>query len=111
MRLFLLFVIGVRPVYELPYVDSPPRCTLFVEPSLEKDHGVVVMHILVDEEGLPESLEVWFTTDSLLNRKALEVGKKFRFQPAFLRGKEVACWTVVTIPFFKEKEKKRERGP
>jgi len=88
-----------------PLVDIPPRCTLYVNPSypqdVKTDTGLVILHMLVNEEGVPESTEVFFLTDSVFVEPALEAARFFRFRPAEYRAQKVPCWTFVSIPFIR----------
>lgn len=89
-------------VYTEPYVDVPPRCTLYVHPpspDSDTSGGLVVLHVLVNAEGEAESTEVWLFTDSSYIKPALDASKFFRFTPARVEDKEVSCWTVVAVPF------------
>jgi hypothetical protein len=109
MTLLLVFLLTFP--YEPQEVDVPPKCIRFVYPNPSpKDTGLVILRILVSEEGIPESLEVWFSTDSTLALQALNMAKGFEFEPAKLRGIEVTCWTLVTVPFPEVKERSYRRG-
>ncbi len=103
MLLFLLLVVNVK-VYEPPYVDIPPRCTLYVNPyypSISGDSGLVVLRVLVDDQGDPVDWEVWFSTDSVFVEPSVESIRFFKFAPALIGKRRVPCWTLVTIPFIK----------
>lgn len=104
--IFLSFLLSLGPlesVYTEPYVDVPPRCTLYVNPiyppPARGDSGLVILHILVDKEGVPESTKVFFFTDSIFRGPAEEAAKFFRFSAARLNNRNVPCWTFVSIPF------------
>src|SRR6266568_2535134 len=61
--------------------------------------GVVLVRILVTEEGLPTRERVLVHAEHGLDEKALEAVKKYRFRPAFLEGVPVPVMMSIEVNF------------
>jgi TonB family protein len=85
--------------------DTPPVATHSVEPEYseqarrEKFGGVVVVSMIVDEEGMPTDLKLVTSIGHGLDEKALEAARQYRFTPALRDGKPVAVRITVELSF------------
>jgi TonB family protein len=75
--------------------DYPPRATHSVNPSYteearrKKINGIVILSVLVTEEGLPSDIRVVRSLGYGLDEKAIEAVSQYRFRPAIKDGKPV----------------------
>jgi periplasmic protein TonB len=65
----------------------------------EKFGGVVVVSMIVDEEGMPTDLKLVTSIGHGLDEKALEAARQYRFTPALRDGKPVAVRITVELSF------------
>ena len=86
-------------------VDSPPRLARIVKPTYPPlalqagVRGIVVLRILVSEQGTPLQVEVVRGVQAGLTESAVYAAKKWTFTPARKDGVAVRTWMVVPIPF------------
>ena len=66
--------------------------------------GSVKLRIGIDEKGQVEEAEVVGPLDPGLDQKAIEAVKKWKFQPAMMKGKPVAMRSRVELEFHIEKQ-------
>jgi protein TonB len=64
--------------------------------------GIVMVNVLVDEQGNPRDLKVARSTNSEFEEPALEALKKWKFKPAERDGSIVALRVVIPIRFSAE---------
>lgn len=77
---------SVRPVY--------PRAALQARVG-----GTVVLKVLVSERGEPLEVEIIVGIRPDLSEAAVEALKRWTFEPARSRGRDIRAWTSVTIAF------------
>jgi TonB family protein len=85
--------------------DKPP--TALYAPAAEyserarkaKFNGVVVISVLVTEEGLPADIKVMQSAGMGLDEKAIESVSQYRFKPAMKDGSPVAARIAVEVNF------------
>jgi protein TonB len=90
------------PRFDMAYLRNPPP----VYPSLSKrmkEHGRVILRVLVSADGQAESVEVRATSGSeRLDRAALEAVRRWRFAPARRGAEAIAAYALVPILFSPE---------
>lgn len=85
--------------------DTPPRemSRVFAEFSEEarrgRFEGVVIVSLVVSEEGQPTDLHVERSVGHGLDEKALEAVRQYQFKPAMRNGKPIAVRIRVEISF------------
>ncbi|MDP9051872.1 MAG: energy transducer TonB [Acidobacteriota bacterium] len=86
----------------VPTESSAPKVTRAVEVSLsdkelEEQPAVshVVLHAIVDVNGIPRNVAVTHSAGSVIDRKAIEAVSQYRFTPATLDNKPT--WSTVSI--------------
>jgi TonB family protein len=85
--------------------DTPPKATQTAnaefsdEARRAKYQGIVIVSLVVNEEGLPTDLHIVKPLGYGLDEKALKAVRKYRFQPAMRDGKPVAVRIMVEINF------------
>lgn len=62
-------------------------------------HGSVSLEIVVKPDGTPDIVRVSRSLDPVLDAKAIECARKFRFRPATLDGKPVPVRATLEINF------------
>ena len=97
---------GSRPVYRLP----PGKRTTYPKPIYSPDPpydkeavktrgtNIVLLHVVVNESGLPEIIEAQRSLGHL-DTKAIDTVSQWRFQPATLDGKPVAVTVNIEVNF------------
>ena len=94
-----------RPVFPILRGDTPPRVLNTVEPAFteearrKKIQGIVMISVLVNEEGMPIDPKVTRPLDPGLDEKAIECVLEYRFRPAMHEGTPVATRITVEINF------------
>ncbi|MEO8429917.1 MAG: TonB family protein [Acidobacteriota bacterium] len=89
----------------LDRVDRPPRVSRRVQPDYPPDalrrrvRGLVVLRVLVSEQGLPLEIEVVVRASGGLTEAAEKAVRQWTFEPAVWRGVAVRTWLPVRIPF------------
>ncbi len=91
-----------------PTEASAPKVTRAVEVSLSNAElaeqpavNTVVVHAIVDANGVPRNVAVTQSGGSLIDRKAVEAVSQYRFVPATVDNK--ATWSTVSIAIKIEK--------
>jgi TonB family protein len=85
--------------------DSPPRIATIVKPSYPplalkaRIGGIVVLRVLVSENGIPLDVEVMRSAGAGLTEAAVEAVRKWTFDPARKSGLAMRTWMVIPIPF------------
>ena len=85
--------------------DSPPRIAKIVKPSYPpfalqaRIGGIVVLRVLVSEQGTPLQIEVTRRVGAGLTEAAVEAVRRWTFEPARKSGVPVRTWMVIPIPF------------
>jgi TonB family protein len=92
-----------------PYVVgrgvSAPRLVYDPEPEYsdearkQKYQGVVVLRVVVSDDGLPRDIRVAQSVGLGLDEKALEAVRRWRFEPGRLNGKAVAVVVHIQVNF------------
>jgi TonB family protein len=82
-----------------PKLISQPESNYTELAKQDKVEGVVLINMVVDEQGLPQHLHVSRGLGDGLNEKAVEAVKQYRFKPAMENGKPVAVWLNVEVEF------------
>ncbi len=84
---------------------SAPQLLLKVEPEYSEEarkakyQGVVVLAVVVDENGKAQSLRIVRPLGLGLDEKAIEAVQKWRFRPGQLNGKAVAVQATIEVNF------------
>lgn len=90
------------------YADGrlePPVPVRTVSPNFPSDlhdkgiSGVVMVNVLIDQQGNPQDLKVAKSSNSEFEEPALEALKKWKFKPAERDGSAVALRVVIPIRF------------
>jgi TonB family protein len=86
----------------VPSESSAPKVTKAVEVDLSAQDLAeqpavthVVIHAIVDENGIPRNVAVTQSAGSLIDRRAVEAVSQYRFKPATLDNKPT--WASVSI--------------
>jgi TonB family protein len=86
----------------MPSESSAPKVTRSVEVDLSAQEiagqpavSQVVLHAIVDVNGVPRNVAVSQSGGSVIDRKAIEAVNQYRFQPATLDNKPT--WSAVSI--------------
>jgi len=61
--------------------------------------GMVVVKVVITQEGLPESPEILSSPSEVLNEAAIEAVMQQRFKPGRQRGRAVACFMAIPVRF------------
>ena len=86
-------------------VERPPRLVHLVQPDYPPDalrrrvRGLVVLRVLVSEQGIPLQVQVIDRATSGLTEAAEKAVRQWRFEPARAGGEAVRTWATVRIPF------------
>lgn len=100
--------VPASPVYKVGGGVAPPSVVSTVDPELSekvrlaKQQAVVILWLIVDEQGMPQNIKVARTAGmglDELDEKAIEAVKQWRFQPARKAGKPVAVQINVQVNF------------
>ncbi len=89
----------LRPGDTTPMAINTVNADFSDEARRERFEGVILVSLIVNEEGLPVDLQVVRPAGHGLDEKALEAVKQYRFQPAIRDGKPVAVRIRVEISF------------
>jgi protein TonB len=98
-------VIREGALIALEDVDSPPRIAKIVKPSYPplalqaRIGGIVVLRVLVSEQGTPLQIEVTRRVGYGMTDAAVEAVRRWTFVPARKAGVPVRTWMVIPIPF------------
>ena len=65
----------------------------------QRVRGVVVLRVLVDEQGRPAEIRVEQGARSDLNEAATEAARQWRFEPGRKDGRAVKSYARVRFPF------------
>jgi TonB family protein len=86
----------------VPTEASSPRVTRAVELELSTQEMAeqprvthVVLHAIVDENGIPRNVAITQSAGSVIDRKAIQAVNQYRFKPATLDNKPT--WASVSI--------------
>ncbi len=60
--------------------------------------GLVLVHVVIDEQGRPQEAEVYLSSSNRLSTEALYTAMGTRFTPAFRNGQPVS--TRITVPLY-----------
>lgn len=94
-----------RPVLPMLRGDIPPRVLNTAEPAFteearrKKIQGIVLISVLVNEEGMPIDPKVTRPLDPRLDEKAIECVLEYRFRPAMHEGMPVAARIIIEVNF------------
>jgi len=92
-------------VYQIGGGVSEPKVIYSVDPEFSdearraKYQGVVLIALIVDAQGNPQSVHVARALGMGLDEKAMEAVRQFKFKPALREGKPVACYATVEVNF------------
>jgi TonB family protein len=92
-------------VYQIGGGVSEPKVIYSVDPEFSdearraKYQGVVLIALIVDKDGNPQSVHVARALGMGLDEKAMEAVRQFKFKPALREGKPVACYATVEVNF------------
>ena len=84
---------------------SPPRVLKVVDPQFSEEArrkkvgGDVMVHLMVDENGLPRDVKVTRGLGAGLDEKALEAVRQYRFRPAMRNGEPVKVEIDISVNF------------
>ena len=87
--------IGVIP----PLAIHQPKPEYTELARKDKVEGVVVVSLVVDEQGLPQHLKVTRGLGDGLDENAIKAVKQYRFNPAMENGKPVAVYLNIEVDF------------
>jgi len=85
--------------------ETPPRILRIVKPVYPevalraRIRGLVVLRVLVAENGSPEQIQVVRGAAGGLTEAAVSAVRRWTFEPARRNGQPVRAWTTVPIPF------------
>jgi protein TonB len=85
--------------------ETPPRILRIVKPAYPEGalrahiRGLVVLRVLVAENGSPEQIQVVRGAVGGLTEAAVSAVRRWTFEPARRNGQPVRAWTTVPIPF------------
>jgi TonB family protein len=86
----------------VPNESSAPKVTRAVEVNLSEQElqeqpavSHVVLHAIVDANGIPRDVAVTHSAGSVIDRKAIEAVNQYRFTPATVDNKPT--WSTVSI--------------
>ncbi len=85
-----------------PFIDLEKLYKSIIYPTSAKTkhiEGVVIVNILVDEEGNPVKCEVVRSDNNILNQAAIDALMKSKFKPALLNNEPVPCWIDIPVEF------------
>ncbi len=85
-----------------PIIDLEKPHKSIVYPASAKTkrlEGVVILNVLVDDEGSPVKCEVVRTENSIFNQAAIDAVMKSKFKPALLNNEPVPCWIDIPVEF------------
>jgi len=92
-------------VYRIGGGVSAPTVLFKVEPEYSEEarkakwQGTVVLSLVVDETGHPQSLKVLRSLGLGLDQKAIEAVEKWKFKPGVKDGKPVAVQATIEVNF------------
>ena len=84
---------------------EPPVPVRIISPSFPNDlhdkgiSGVVMVNVLIDQQGNPQDLKVARSSNSEFEEPALEALRKWKFKPAERDGSAVSLRVVIPIRF------------
>jgi TonB family protein len=88
----------------VPTESSEPKVTKAVEMDLSAQELAeqpaithVVIHAIVDENGIPRNVAVTRSAGSVIDRKAVEAVSQYRFKPATLDNKPTSASVSIAI--------------
>ena len=82
-----------------PMVIYEPEPSYTELAKQDKVEGIVLINMVVDEQGLPQHLHVSRGLGDGLDEKAVEAVKQYKFKPATENGKPVAVYLNVEVNF------------
>ncbi len=94
-----------QPVFRVDGPLSPPRAKLHPDPGYPKEarrirvEGTVVLHMVVDVDGIPRHIVVTQPLGYGLDEEAIKTVQRWRFEPAKLRHKPVPVQINVQVHF------------
>ena len=89
----------VPPRFDMAYLRNPAPAYPGVSRKL-KEHGRVILNVLVGAEGDAQSIEVRTSSGyDRLDRAAIDAVRHWRFSPARRGSQTVAAWALVPILF------------
>ena len=93
----------------VPAHSSSPQVTQAVELDLSEQEleeqptvSRVVLHAIVDENGIPRNIQIAKSAGSLVDRKAIAAVNQYRFRPATLDNKPTWASVSITIKIQKQ---------
>jgi TonB family protein len=93
---------GTR-IYPISGGGKPPRPLYTPDPQyssgLPRGNGVVLVGLVVTEQGTPENVRILNSSNEGLENAALDAVRGYRFAPATLDGKPVAVKLQVKVDF------------
>lgn len=96
---------GAGPVSPTAPGVTPPA-GLFTPPPVYPElarragiEGVVVLEAIVDAEGLVTDVRILRGANPLLDHEAVAAVSRWRYRPAFVGARAVACYLTVTVKF------------
>ena len=94
-----------REIHKIGGDVKPPTLVRRVEPKYpdklraDKKTGLVVLQIIVDEQGLVRNPVIVRHSEPELDAAALEAVRQWQYSPATLHGKLVAIYLTITVSF------------
>ena len=92
-------------IFELKDLDADPRAIFQIPPiypfqlKRERIEGKVTLHIVIDEKGAVEKLQVDSSTHRGFESSAIEAVRQWKFQPGMRHGKPVKVKRLQSIRF------------
>jgi TonB family protein len=99
------YIHAPNSVFQITKEVMPPRAILTPDPEYTKAareakvEGVVVLWVLVNEQGDAEQVRVQRSFDAGLDQKAVNAVRKWKFEPAKRNGQPVAMIINVEVNF------------
>ncbi len=92
-------VYGPGSALKMPELEDQTEPDYSDEARIGRHEGVVGVEAEIDVDGLPRNLRIVRILGLGLDEKALEAVRQWRFRPARLDGKKVACRVLLEINF------------
>lgn len=87
------------PGVKMPELQEQTEPEYTDEARVARHEGAVAVEVEIDRDGLPRNLRVVRILGLGLDENALEAVRQWRFKPARLDGKKVACRALLEINF------------
>ena len=90
------------PCEKEPFVDLGALQKLVVYPEEAKRDGIeglVFVRALINKEGVATKHRIDHSTNTVLNKAAIDAVMNMKYKPAIQKGKQIFCWISIPITF------------